>query len=158
MGGPDEPRRAGDDLVGDQAVADDPRRAIDIGQEELERPHPLGDPVGDLRPLRCRKDPGHHVERERTFFAIEIEGDPLIHEGPGQARGSSRHVVGTHLGQRGGHAAVGLAVPTCPVHHFVEGDLGQARRLRSVPLEQVSHGPQGARHVFRRDFTAANNR
>ena len=47
VGGPHEPRRAGDHLVGDEAVADDPGRAVDVGQEELEGAHPLGHPVGD---------------------------------------------------------------------------------------------------------------
>ena len=142
----------------DEPVADDAGRAVDVGQEELERPHPLGHPVGHLGPLGAGEDPGHHVEGERPLLAVEVEGDALVHEGPGQPGGAGRDVLGAHLGQRGGHGGVGHPGRAVAVDHLVEGGLGQPTGGRAVAVEEVSHGPQGARHVFRRGFTAANSR
>ena len=92
VGRPHEPRGARDHLVRDEPVADDAGGAVDVGQEELERPHPLGHPRRHLGPLGAGEDPGHHVEGERSLLAVEVEGDPLVHEGPGQpgARGPRR--------------------------------------------------------------------
>ena len=160
VGGADEAGRAGHDLVRDQAVADDPGRAVDVGQEELEGPDPLDHAVGDRRPLRCGKDPGCHVEGERPLLAVEIEGDPLVHEGPGQPRGPGRDVVGTHLGQRGGHPGVGLAGAPGSVDHFVEGGLGQTPgRLRRSPrrgLPRASAVPGMCFAVVSRPRTAGD--
>ena len=157
-GGPHEPWGAGDHFVGDEPVADDARGAVHVGQEELERPHPLGHPVGDQPPLGAGEDARHHVQGERALVAIEVEGDPLVHEGPGQPRGPGRDVLGTHLGQRGGDRGVGHPGFAAPPHHLVDGCLGQPVRGRAVAVEEVSHGSQGASPVFRRGFTAANTR
>ena len=37
-----------DHVVGDDAVVEDPPRCVDVGQEGLEGPDPLGHPVGDV--------------------------------------------------------------------------------------------------------------
>ena len=144
--------------MGDEPVADDARGAVHVGQEELERPHPLGHPVGDPRPLRLGEDARDHVEREGALLAVEIERDPLVHEGSGQARGPGRHVLGPHLGQRRGDGDVGHPGLTVLPDHLVEGCLGEPARARAVAVEEVSHGSQRARHVFRGGFMAANNR
>ena len=157
VGRPHEPRRARDHLVGDEPVAHDAGGAVGVGQEELERPHPLGHPVGDPRPFRGGEDARHHVEGEGSLLAVEVEGDPLVHEGPGQAGGSGRDVLGAHLGQRGGHGGVGHPGLAVTPDHLVEGGLGEPRGGRAVAVEEVSHGSQGARHVFRRGFTAAKS-
>ena len=158
VGGPHEPRRARDHLVRDEAVADDAGCAVGIGEEELECPHPLGHPGGHLRPLGAGEDAGHHVEGERSLLPVEVEGHALVHEGPGQPGGAGRDVVGAHLGQRGGHGGVGHPGRAVAADHLVEGGHGQSPCGRAVAVEEVSHGPQGARHVFRRGFTAANSR
>ena len=158
VGRPHEPGRARDHLVRDEPVADDARRAVDVGQEELEGPHALGHPRGHLGPLGAGEDPGHHVEGERPLLAVEVEGDALVHEGPGQPGGAGRDVLGTHLGQRGGHGGVGRPGRAVAADHLVEGGLGQPTGGRAVAVEEVSHAPQGARPVFRGGFTAANSR
>ena len=126
VGGAHEPRRAGDHLVRDQPVADDPGRAVDVGQERLEGADPLGDPLGDLRPLAGREDAGHHVEGEGSLFTVEVEGHALVHEGPGEPGGPGRDVVGSHLGQRGRHPGIGRPGRPVAADHLVEGGLGQA--------------------------------
>ena len=158
VGRPHEARRAGDDLVRNEPVADDPGRAVDVVQEELERPDPLGHPGRHLGPLGAGEDPGHDVEGERALLAVEVEGDALVHEGPGQPGGTGRDVLGAHLGQRGGDRGVGRTGRAVAADHLVEGGLGQPAGGRAVAVEEVSHGPQGARHVFRCGFTAANSR
>ena len=152
VGRPHEPGGAGDHLVRDEAVADDARRAVDVVEEELQRPHPLGHPRRHGGPLGAGEDPGHHVEGERALLAVEVEGDALVHEGPGQAGGPGRDVLGSHLGQRGGHGGVGRPGRAVTADHLVECRFGQPTGGRAVVVEEVSHGPQGARHVFRCRF------
>ena len=147
-----EPRGARDHLVRDEPVADDAGGAVDVGQEELERPHPLHQPCRHLGPLGAGEDPGHHVEGERSLLAVEVEGDSLVHEGAGQSGGAGRDVLGAHLGQGGGHRGVGHPGRAVAADHLVEGGLGQPTGGRAVAVEEVSHSPQAARHVFRRRF------
>ncbi len=157
-GGADETGGAGDDIVRDQAVAHDPGSAVDVGEELLERPHALGHTVGDPRPLLRGEDARHDVERERPLLAVEVEGDALIHEGPRQPRGPDRDVFWSHLGQRRGHARVRRPGRAGAVYHLVERVLGQSSGGSAIAVEQVAHGPQRARHVFRRRFATANGR
>ena len=141
----------------DQPVADDTGGAVDVGQEELERPHPLHQPCRHLGPFGAGEDPGHDVEGEGPLLAVEVEGHPLVHEGTGQPGGAGRDVLGTHLGQGGGHGGVGHPGRAVAADHLVEGGLGQPTSGRAVAVKEVSHSPQAARHVFRRGFTAANS-
>ena len=157
VGRPDEPGRARDHLVRDQPVADNAGGAVDVGQEELERSDALHQPRGHLGPLGAGEDPRHHVEGEGPLLAVEVEGHPLVHEGTGQPGGAGRDVLGTHLGQGGGHGGVGHPGRAVAADHLVEGGHGQPAGGRAVAVKEVSHGPQGARHVFRRGFTAANS-
>ena len=142
VGGPHEARGAGDDLVGDETVADDARRAVDVSQEVLERPDPLHHPGGHPGPLRGGEDARHYVEGERSLLAVEVEGDALVHEGTGQPGGAGRDVLGSHLGQGGGHRGVGHPGLAVPPDHLVEGDLGQPvrgqRRSRRRGLPRLS--------------------
>ncbi len=158
VGGAHEPRGAGDHVMGDEAVADDAGRAVHVVEEELEGAHPLGHPVGHPRPLGGGEDARHHVEGERSLLPVEVEGDALVHEGPGESGGAGRDVVGAHLGQRGGDRGVGRPGRTVPPDHLVERRLGEPAGGRAVPVEEVSHGSQGARHVFLHRFTAENSR
>ena len=52
--GPEEARRAGDHVVGDDPVVEDAGAVVDVGQEGLQRPDPLGHPLGDRGPTRGR--------------------------------------------------------------------------------------------------------
>jgi hypothetical protein len=158
VGGAHEARRAGDHVVRDESVAHDAGRPVDVGQEELEGPNALCHPCRDLGPLGPREDARHHVEGERALLAIEVERHALVHEGPGQPGTTGRDVLGAHLGQGGGDRRIGRSRRAVAVHHLVEGDLGQPTGRRAVAVKEVSHGPQGARPVFRWGFTVANSR
>ncbi len=89
---PDAARRAAalhlGHIVGigqDQFGRDDPGlqtflRAIDVGEEEVDRANPLGEPGLQPRPFGRADDARHDVERDQAFagfrVAIDGEGDP----------------------------------------------------------------------------------
>ena len=102
--GPLEVGRGHDQAARDDAVGEDPARAVDVGEERLEREHPLADPGLDRRPLLGRQDPGHEVERERPLLARELERDARRRGRPGRGRRSApRSRAGTaSAGHRSG--------------------------------------------------------
>ncbi len=55
--------------------------AVHVGEEELQRHHPLLDPALELVPLRRRDHPGHQIQRERALLTGQREGDALVDEG-----------------------------------------------------------------------------
>ncbi len=61
---------------------EDPARAVDVGEERLEREDPLADAALDRRPLVGGQDPRDEVERERSLLAGELERDPGVPERP----------------------------------------------------------------------------
>ena len=64
-----EVRRAGHQPARHDAVGEDLARAVDVGEEPLEREHPLAHAALDDRPLVGVDDPRHEVERERPLLA-----------------------------------------------------------------------------------------
>ena len=144
--------------MGDEPVTHDASCAVNVVQEELEGADALGHARRHLGPFGTGEDPGHDVEGERPLLAVEVEGHALVHEGPGQPGTAGRDVLGPHLGQRGGDGRIGLPGRAVQGHHLVEGGLGQPTGGRAVAVKEVSHGPQGARHVFRWGFMVANSR
>ena len=77
----------GDQAAGNDPVVEDLAPPVHVGQERLERLHPLDDPRRQDRPLRLGDDPRHQVERERALLPGQLEGDAPIPEAavPGRA-------------------------------------------------------------------------
>ena len=80
-----EVRRGVHQFRRDHAVPQDLRAAVDVGQERVQRPHPLRQARLDVRPLARRDDARHRIERERPLGALRVpvhrERDALIAEG-----------------------------------------------------------------------------
>ena len=86
---PVEVRRGGDQLARDDAVADDLGVGVDVVEERLHRPHPLGDAGLDRVPLGGRDHPRHEVQRERSLDAADVEGHPGLRVVAGQRLGDA---------------------------------------------------------------------
>ncbi len=92
-------RRGDDDLARDDAVAEHPALAVDVGEEGLEGAHPLGDAGLDLCPLVRQQHAGHDVEREGPLLAADVEGDTLVEVGRLQVLGPCTDLVAVELGE-----------------------------------------------------------
>ncbi len=76
--------RAEDELRRDPAVAQDPLAVVDVGEEQVERAHPLYEAAFDVAPLV----PGDHARDqvegedplEPLLLAVDREADPLVEE------------------------------------------------------------------------------
>jgi len=97
---------------------------VDVGQERLQGADPLGDSLGDRIPLSLGEDPRQHIQREGAFLAVEVEGDTLIHESPGQATRTGRDVVGGQIAQGGDDVVVGRRTSTPPEKTSSKARLG----------------------------------
>ena len=68
-----------DQILGDDAGADDVARAIDIGKEQVERRHALPQALFEPLPFGACQDARHDVERDQPFggigVAIDRKGD-----------------------------------------------------------------------------------
>ena len=78
---------------GHDAGAEDLAGPVDVGEEGLERPHPLAYAGLDRLPLGRAEDPRDEVERERPLLARERERDALVAKGV-VARGAALLEVG----------------------------------------------------------------
>ncbi|WRL67330.1 hypothetical protein U6N30_00850 [Blastococcus brunescens] len=76
MGLPVEVRAGGDHAARDDPVGEHLAGAVDVGEEGLQRVHPLGHAALDGRPLLGPDDPRHDVEREGLLLAGVGEGHP----------------------------------------------------------------------------------
>ena len=69
-----------------RAVGEDPLVAVDVGQEELEGPHPLHQPALQRRPVGGRDHARHQAEGEDLLGAplvgVDREGDALVEQRP----------------------------------------------------------------------------
>ena len=76
-----------DHVHGDDAVFENTGFAVDVFQEEVERLHPLGQPLFQETPLASGDNPGYAVHGYYPFLALLIavdgEGDVLVGEGTG---------------------------------------------------------------------------
>ena len=101
---PVEVRRTGHQPARDDAVGEDLARPVHVGEERLERQHPLAHARLDHRPLVGVDDAGHEVERERPLLARERERDALVVERAVTGRAARLEVVtregAEHLVQR----------------------------------------------------------
>ncbi len=90
-GRPDAVRRPGEGRAGDHelpghdALADDLAAVVDVLDEQVQRPHALGQAALDRAPLVGRQDARHQVERERPVARLAlggrgVEGDALLDE------------------------------------------------------------------------------
>ena len=114
---PMEVCRARDEPARHDAVGQDLAGAVDVGEEVLERQHPLTHAGLDADPLGLVDDARHEVERERSFLTGERKRDALIAEGPvaggtallevvarqGREHGVERFVGGPRAIGRGEH-------------------------------------------------------
>ena len=71
-------RRRRDHPARDHAVVEDLPGVVHVGEEQLQRPHPLLDAPLDRRPGVHLDDPRQDVERERPLLAADVEGDALV--------------------------------------------------------------------------------
>ena len=124
----------GDQLARDDPVGDHPAVGVDVGQERLQGTDPLGDAGVDDVPVVGRDDPGHHVQRERSLDATDVEG----HSGLGvvvrERLGDRPQLVRGRPTQRLVHRRVRRADIAVGVDHLVE------RGTRFVTREDVLHG------------------
>ncbi len=68
-----------DEVGGDDAGAQDLGRPVDVGEEDVERPHPLLEAAGKALPLGAGQDARNDVEGDDALFglvlAVDGEGD-----------------------------------------------------------------------------------
>ena len=143
---PVEVRRARDEATRHDAVGEDLARAVDVGEEPLEREHPLADARLDHRPLLGVDDARHEVERERPLLAGERERDALVVERAVPGRAADLEVV---AGQGAEDLVQRLVVRARLVgarEHLVPGAFG------CVAVEEVAHRCRFTRSRFRPHF------
>jgi hypothetical protein len=109
------------DRAGHDAVAEDVRRAVDVGEEGLERQHPLPHSAVDQVPLVGGDHPRHQVEREGPLLAVEGEGHPAVGEGPRHLVGPQPQLDRVEVLERGPHGAVGRPRLAGLREHLVPG-------------------------------------
>jgi hypothetical protein len=75
----------GDDLFGNDAVADDPALVVQVIDEVVQRGEPLGEPGGNAVPFLRGDDARNDVERPRAIdvaaLAVHREGDAHLDDG-----------------------------------------------------------------------------
>jgi diguanylate cyclase (GGDEF)-like protein len=138
--------RARDKLARHHAVGQDLAGAVDIGQEVLERQHPLTHAGFDADPLGLVDDARHEVERERSFLTGERKRDALVAERP-VARGTALLEVVARQGREHG------------VERLVGGprEIGRGEHLvpcgpRPVAIQEVPHLPVSSDAALRERF------
>ncbi len=139
----------GDERCGDDPVEDGTLRAVDIGEERLERSHPLLDAGLDIDPLLVVDHPRHRIEREGPLLPREVEGHALCEIARCERVGATPQLGLGHLGEGAVDLAVRLASTDRSAHagrhveHLVPRRMlrfVRARRLEAgVAVEQVSH-------------------
>jgi hypothetical protein len=82
---------------------------VDVGQECLERVHPLGHAALDQRPLLGADHPRHDVQREGLLLTGVREGDPGVAVGLGEDVGPGGQLLPRHRLQRAVQPGVGRA-------------------------------------------------
>ena len=126
-GGHDEPARH-------DTVGEDLPRAVDVGEEPLERQHPLAHTGVDDRPLVGGDDPRHEVEGERPLLlAGELERDALVAERAVSGGAALLEVVARQRAEHGVQCGVVRPGRVDSLEHLVPG----AHRL--VTVKQVAH-------------------
>ncbi len=138
-------RRRADQGRRDHPVAHGVLRSVHVGEEPLERAHPLRDARLDHAPVGCRDDPRHGVERERPLLAGEVERDALREVRARQRIGATAQLLLRHPRERRVELAVRLAhLAGLGGEHLVPRASGASplppRPRRGVPVEERSHG------------------
>jgi hypothetical protein len=93
-GGPMEVLRRGGQATGDDPVVEDLAGPVEVGEQHLQRFHPLGHARRQGHPLALGDDPGHQVEREGPFLAEQLEGDAPVPKAPVAGRAPGFELVG----------------------------------------------------------------
>ena len=132
-----EVRRRHDHRARHHAVGEQLAGSVDVGEEGLERAHPLPDAAVDVVPLLGLDQPRHDVERERALLALDAERDALVEVGRGERVGPLPDLVVAHLLEGRVDVRVVLADVVPSSEHLVEPG------HRSVALEEmrVTHTP-----------------
>ena len=102
-------RRRHDGVARHDAVGEQLARPVGVGEEGLERQHPLPDARLDVVPVLGLDQAGHDVERERPLLARDAERDALLEIGRRQRVGPQPDLVGAHLLERRVHLLVARA-------------------------------------------------
>ena len=94
-------RRFPDDLLGNDAVAENILRVIDVVQEQIERGDSLDEAALDEVPFLRGNDARHEVERENALRSLVVvvdrEGDALGEKGGGGERAFALELFALHF-------------------------------------------------------------
>jgi hypothetical protein len=126
LGGADQP--PGHHPVGERLA-----RPVHVGQERLQRQHPLPDAPGDQVPFGRVDHPRDQVQRERPLLAREVVGDPAVGEHPRQLVGPVAQLGGVQWLQRGQQRRVGRPRLAWLLEHLIP------RVRQPVGVENVRH-------------------
>ena len=137
---PRERAAARDHATRHDAVLEHRLLGVHVGQERLERPHPLPHTALDDLPLVGGHDAGDDVEGEGTLLAGQAEGDPLVAERPRQQRGPAVQVLRRQRLQRGVQRCARRQRLAVGAEHLVDGTRG----IEPVAVEEVAHRAQGS--------------
>ena len=112
------------EVARDQPRLENFARAIDVGEEKVERLHALDQPRFEPRPLGARNDAGDDVERDQplggVLVAVDGEGDADAAKQKFRLLAAGRQQLRRRLLQPAGDAAVDLAVRSVAQRHLVE--------------------------------------
>ena len=135
-----------DQLPAQHAVGQDPLGAVDVLQEQLDRPGPLDQPGGQSLPLVRADHPGHQVDREAPHLAVDPEAQagrvhPAVAGPP-----ALRQLVGRQLAEEADQVAVDRPGPVARPDRLVAGPVavvpqGRHGRLRPAgrPVGLADH-------------------
>ena len=132
----DIPLAGGDEPVRHDPVGHGPPLAVDVGDEAVERAHPLRQAGLELGPLVGGDQPRQQVERERLLAAAVVEGDALAEVGAVDQRRARHEGRRPQRAQARVQPPVRLARQVGPLEHLVEEPVDlvvREQRQRSPP-------------------------
>ena len=132
-----EVRGAGDELARDHLVAQDLPGPVDVGEEHLQGPDPLGDTGLDDLPLGGVDDPRDEVHRQRPLAARERERDALGAQVRVAQPRPAEQLVGPERLERPRQPLAAGADLAVGVVHLVPGQHGRIMDIALWPFHDV---------------------
>ncbi len=151
---------------GHHAVGEHLAGSVDVGQEPLQRVHPLPHRPGERVPLGRVEDARNQVQRERPLLAGVGEGDSAVGEDPGELVGAGAQIGNGERLQRGEQRPVRRPRLARPLEHLVPGvrhrvlieDVRHVRILVSTAFPSHYLGERSSKSITKRNLPGCGER